>query len=73
MRCACCVRDPTTRDWERIVRVARDLRWTADTFVTISAAHIAFGEQVRSVRAGWMSIELDIMFHVVLAAADCSL
>ena len=47
MRCARCLREPTTRDGERIVRVARYTRCTVDTRVTISPALIVSGEPVR--------------------------
>ena len=47
MRCARCLCEPTTRDWERIDRGARYLRWTAP---------IVSGEPVRitcSVDSDW--------------------
>ena len=47
LRFARCFREPTTRDGERIARVARYMRWTADTRVTISPAPIVSGEPLR--------------------------
>ena len=50
MRCARCLREPTTRDWERIGRVARYLRWTAGTCVTMWPTPFVSGEPLRITR-----------------------
>ena len=50
MRCARCLREPTTRDWERIGRVVRYLLWTTDTCVTISPTPSVSGEPLRITR-----------------------
>ena len=75
MRCARYLREPTTRDWDWIVRVARYLCWTADTCVTISTAPFVSGEPVRITcweDSGWAALHISqpSCSGVLLALSD---
>ena len=44
MRRAGCVREPTTRDWDRLVQVARYMRWTANSCIMNTIVKFVSGE-----------------------------